>query len=136
MTAITRAPFPACEPRLPCAPTRRSTTFFLGVCELLTNQVDVAVADFERAIALGESPFLEEAHFYLAKARLRQGKLSAARDELTRTIETHGRLEDEARQLLAQVDILVARKNEMELGNWGTAGNWGTEEPENLRSTS
>ena len=78
--------------------------FFLGVCQLLTNQVDPAVADFQRAIALGESPFLEEAHFYLAKARLRQGNLPAARDELTRTVERRGRLENEARQLLAQVN--------------------------------
>jgi TolA-binding protein len=78
--------------------------FFLGVCQLLADQVDPAVADFQRAIALGESPFLEEAHFYLAKARLRQGNLPAARNELTRTIERRGRLENEARQLLAQVN--------------------------------
>jgi hypothetical protein len=85
--------------------------FFLAACHLLTNQVDPAVTDFQRAIALGESPFLEEAHFYLAKARLRQGNLPAARDELTRTIERRGRLEDDARQLLAQVNALIAAKS-------------------------
>jgi tetratricopeptide (TPR) repeat protein len=85
--------------------------FFLGACQLLTNQVDPAVADFQRAIALGESPFLEEARFYLAKARLRQGNLPAARDELARTIERRGRLEEDARQLLAQVNALIAAKN-------------------------
>lgn len=86
--------------------------FFLGVCQLLTNQADPAVADFQRAIALGESPFLEEAHFYLAKARLRQGNLPAARDELARAIERRGRLEPEARRLLAQVEARIEGKND------------------------
>jgi TolA-binding protein len=86
--------------------------FFLGACQLLTDQIDLAVADFQRAIALGESPFLEEAHFYLAKARLRQGNLPAARNELARTVERRGRLEKDARHLLAQVNALIASKNQ------------------------
>jgi TolA-binding protein len=84
--------------------------FFLGACLLLTGGTEPAVTELERAIALGESPFLEEAHFYLAKARLRQGQPGAAREQLTRTIERHGRFEKEARQLLAQVNVLVERQ--------------------------
>ncbi len=86
--------------------------FFLGVCLLLTDETEPAVTELERAIAVGESPFLEEAHFYLAKARLRQGQLGAAREQLTRTIERHGRLEKDARQLLAKVNALIAAKNQ------------------------
>jgi tetratricopeptide (TPR) repeat protein len=84
--------------------------FFLGVCYLLTERTDPAVAEFQKAIAMGESAYLEEAHFYLAKARLRQADIAAAREELQRTIERQGRLETEARRLLAQVDSLPQRR--------------------------
>jgi hypothetical protein len=84
--------------------------FFLAICELLTSHIDPAVEGLQKTIALGESPYLEEAHFYLAKARLRQNRLQDARDELTRTVERRGRLERGARQLLAQLDALIASK--------------------------
>jgi len=78
-------------------------TFFLAICNLLTDDVDAAVAGLQQTIALGDSPYLEEAHYYLAKARLRQGDVAAARTELERTIERRGQLETDARRLLAQV---------------------------------
>jgi TolA-binding protein len=78
-------------------------SFFLAACELLTDQLEPAAAGFERTIALGESPYLEEAHFYLAKARLRQGRVPAAREQLRQTAARRGRLEQEARRLLAQL---------------------------------
>lgn len=77
--------------------------FFLAICQLLTDDVDAAIAGLQQTIALGDSPYLEESHYYLAKARLRQGDVAAARDELERTIEQHGRLESEARRLLEQL---------------------------------
>jgi len=76
----------------------------------LTERTDPAVAELQKAIAIGESPYLEEAHFYLAKARLRQGDIQAAREELERAIERRGRLETEARRLLAQVDALQQKR--------------------------
>jgi tetratricopeptide (TPR) repeat protein len=82
-------------------------TFFLAICQLLTDELDPAVEGLQQTIALGESPYLGEAHFYLAKARLRQGRLSDARDELTRAIERGGRLEKNARQLRTQVEALI-----------------------------
>lgn len=90
-------------------PKAPHAAFFLGICQLLTDQVDPAVESLQKTVALGESPYLEEAHFYLAKARLRQGRLPDARDELTRTIERRGRLENEARQLLVQVNRLSGK---------------------------
>lgn len=77
--------------------------FFLAMCQLLTGDVESAAAGLEHTVALGESPYLEEAHFYLAKARLRQGDLAAARAELTLVVERRGRLEQEARGLLEQL---------------------------------
>jgi TolA-binding protein len=90
-------------------PGAPQTAFFLAVCHLLTAQVDAAAAGFERVIALGESPYLEEAHFYLAKARIRQGRVPDARDELRQTIALRGRLAQDARRLLTQLDALQAK---------------------------
>ena len=39
--------------------------FFLGACHLLTDHNDAAISELRRTIALGETPFLEEARFYL-----------------------------------------------------------------------
>ena len=93
-------------------PKAASAVFFLAVCQLLTGRPDTAVEGFQRTIALGESPYLEEAHFYLAKARLRQGDVAAARQELERTIRRRGRLETDARALLAQLGQITAGKHQ------------------------
>jgi tetratricopeptide (TPR) repeat protein len=92
-------------------PDRPRTRFFLAVSQLLLGQNSDAAASFERTIALGESPYLEEAHFYLAKAWLRLGRLPAARRELQQAIARHGGLAEEARQLIAQIDALAAGKD-------------------------
>jgi tetratricopeptide (TPR) repeat protein len=86
------------------SPTSAHVSFFLAICQLLTDQLDAAIAGLQATIALGESPYLEEAHFYLAKARLRQGDVRAAQTELKRTIELRGQLEADARRLLAHVE--------------------------------
>jgi TolA-binding protein len=86
------------------SPSSSHVSFFLAICQLLTDQLDAAIAGLENTIDLGETPYLEEAHFYLAKARLRQGDVRAAQSELKRTIELKGQLEADARRLLAQVE--------------------------------
>jgi tetratricopeptide (TPR) repeat protein len=88
------------DPRAPHA------VFFLGACYLLTDQPDAAIRAFQRAIALGDSPYLEGAHFYLAKALLRKGELAAAAAELHKTVHRKGELESRAQELLAQVERL------------------------------
>jgi hypothetical protein len=92
-------------------PAAPHAMFFLAICQLLTGQIEPAVGGLQKTIALGESPYREEAHFYLAKARLRQGRLRDARDELLSTIERRGRLEGDARQLLTQVNALLAGRD-------------------------
>ncbi len=56
--------------------------FFLGASRLVTDQPDAAAAAFRGVIALGESPYLPEAHYYLAKSLLREGKADVALREL------------------------------------------------------
>ena len=92
-------------------PNAPRIAFFLAICDLLTGRLDAAIDGLQKTIALGDSPYLEEAHFYLAKARLRQGDIRAARSELLQTIERRGRLEAEARRLVAQLDTHLAGKD-------------------------
>lgn len=84
-------------------PTSAQIAFFLAACQLLTDQLEPAAAGFERTIGLGESAYLEESHFYLAKTRLRQGRVPAAQEQLRQTAARRGRLEQEARRLLLQL---------------------------------
>jgi len=90
-------------------PDAPQIAFFLAACRLLTGEVGASASGFERVVALGDSPYLEEAHFYLAKVRIRQNRLPAAREELRKTVDRHGRLEPEARRLLMQLDALPAK---------------------------
>lgn len=77
--------------------------FFLGACHLLTGEVDRAIDAWRSVIELGESAYLEEARFYLAKALLRKGDVAGARAELQATIALAGDREAEARDLLRQL---------------------------------
>ncbi len=81
-------------------------SFFLGVCYLLTEQTDLGVVYLGRTIALGNSPYLEDAHFFLAKAYLREGDLTLAENELDKTTQLRGDREVEARELIQQVKKL------------------------------
>ena len=86
---------------LPGAPI--DAAFYLAVCELQTGQLQDAASAFERVIAAGESPYLEDAHFLLAKTRIRQRDVAAARTQLSRVIALAGDRREEARQLMSQL---------------------------------
>ena len=78
--------------------------FFLGVSLLLTGQQERGVAELQRTVALGDSPYLEEAYFYLAKGLLQKGDVSGARRALRAMIALGGDHQREAKQLLGQVE--------------------------------
>ncbi len=100
------AAIPGLESAARLDPDAPDAHFFLGACYLLTGRTDRAVERLSRTIALGDSPYLEEAHFYLAKARLRQRDLAGAQAELQKTIRLKGDREREAQDLLAQIQTL------------------------------
>lgn len=56
--------------------------FFLGASELMTGRPAPAADAFRRVIGLGDTPYLPEAHYYLAKALLRAGDRTTALREL------------------------------------------------------
>ena len=56
--------------------------FFLASSLLMEDRSPESADAFRRVIALGESPYLGEAHFYLAKALLRLGRGQEAQERL------------------------------------------------------
>ena len=82
------------------------TSFFLGICYLLQNQTDAGVEALRQTTQLGDSPYLEEAHFYLAKGYLQQRDVDAAIPELEKVIALNGALQTEAQALLEALQRL------------------------------
>ena len=83
--------------------------FFLGIAHLAEGQHDAGMARLRGTIAIGDSPYLEDSHFYLAKALLARRDLAGAEAQLNRVIQLRGPMSDEARRLLNQVRTLRSR---------------------------
>ncbi|MGO9228239.1 MAG: tetratricopeptide repeat protein [Bryobacteraceae bacterium] len=84
-------------------PGNSAAAFFLGICYLMQNRDDEAIAQLKATIALGDSPELEEAHFYLAKALLRKQNVPGAIAELRQAVAVHGPRQLEERNLLENI---------------------------------
>lgn len=74
--------------------------FFLGVSLLRIGETEPAIAALRAATARGDSPYLEEAHLYLARAHFGKGDFRAAERELETAIALKGDRGEEARGLL------------------------------------
>jgi tetratricopeptide (TPR) repeat protein len=83
--------------------------FFLGISSLMAGQLETGIDALRRTLALGDSPYVEDAHFFLAKAYLRRENVDDARDQLRQVERAGGARGDEARQLLLQLERLAAR---------------------------
>ena len=77
--------------------------FFLGASRLVAGANDGAAEAFRRVIALGPTPYLAEAHFYLAKALLRQGRAGDALDQLGQVGQADEAVSAEASELADSV---------------------------------
>jgi len=92
-------------------PDAAHARFFLGISYLLLAQDNAAIDQLQNTIALGDSGYLEDAQFFLAKAFLRRKDLGRAEMQLKKLIEPRGSRTAEARQLLAEVQRLKGRSN-------------------------
>ncbi len=101
-----RGAIPGLRTALEMNPKAADASFYLAACHLLLGQNDAAVAGLKETIALGDTPYLEDAHFYLAKAFLQKRDVSSAKRELKRITELHGDREEEARDLLRKFQQL------------------------------
>ena len=90
-------------------PAAPGISFFLGVSHLMLGHDDQAIAHLRTTVALGDSAYFEDAHWYLAKGYLRRRDLGAAETELKTVIQLHASRADEALRLLADVTKLKRR---------------------------
>jgi len=88
------------------APNLTHVQFFLGVSELLNGHTARAIAALQKSAASGISPYADEAHFYLAKAALREKNLAEARHELQVAIEQDAGPAGEAKRILSELKRL------------------------------
>jgi TolA-binding protein len=77
--------------------------FYLAICLLLTNDRPGGIQLLKDVTAGGETPYLESARFYLAKALLSEGNLAGADLQLRIIVEMHGKLEKQAQALHLQI---------------------------------
>jgi tetratricopeptide (TPR) repeat protein len=90
-------------------PKAAEIRFFLGVCYLLVGETEPAINHLRATIALGDSPYLEEAHFYLAKAYLKKSDVDAASEQLRKVIGLQGERRKEAESLMEQIQLVEKR---------------------------
>jgi hypothetical protein len=100
----------ALRPLAKPAPDAVAPLFYLGVCDLLTGNPAPAAEELRRVEALGDTPYLEPARFFLAKALLAKEDVASAATALELTIQLKGDRETEARQLLERVRALPIAK--------------------------
>lgn len=80
--------------------------FFRASSLLMLDRPADAAESYRRVISLGETPYLTESHYYLAKALLRLGRSSQARDELARAAARGGEVGAQASALADSVKEL------------------------------
>jgi tetratricopeptide (TPR) repeat protein len=97
------AALPALESASALDPAAPGPRFYAGICRLVAGNASDAAAALQAVIALGDSPYLEKAGFFLAKARLRQNDIKGAVAALETTAALHGDYEEQARAILKQL---------------------------------
>ena len=103
-----RAAVPLLKKAASLDPTRADAAFFLAAAELLAGDPSAARDGFERVLELGDTPFAEEARYYLAKAQLGQADVASAKVTLARIVADGGEFAIEATRLLSSLDELPA----------------------------
>ena len=81
-------------------PKSADAQLFLGICYLMDGQTEQAIGRLRATIALGATLDLEMAHFYLAKALIRQNDVTGSERELEKAIALRGDLEKQSKDLL------------------------------------
>lgn len=77
--------------------------FYLGICYLFRGDRPSGIAQLRSVIAAGNTPYLEQARYYLAKGLLGAGDVVGARQQLDDIIVMHGEMEQQAESLLVRL---------------------------------
>jgi tetratricopeptide (TPR) repeat protein len=84
-------------------PNAPNISFYLGACYLLEGRTSEGIESLQHTVDLGDTPYLEEALLLLAKARIRQRDLDAARAALERVVSLEGDFASEANDMLERL---------------------------------
>jgi hypothetical protein len=87
-------------------PSAADVNFYLGVCRILDDHPQESVPALKIAIAAGNSPYLQSAHYYLGKAYVQGMNLEGAETEFREAAKLTGSLSTDAKALLARVVTL------------------------------
>ena len=104
-----RSAIPDLEQAAGLDPAAAHIQFFLGVSQLITGDADSAIDSLRAAVAVGDSPYLEESHLYLAKALLQRQDVAAAQRQLQEVVALQGPRRAEANQLLDHIARLKSQ---------------------------
>jgi hypothetical protein len=90
-------------------PSAPDVNFYLGICRILDNHPEESISALQIAIAAGNSPYLQSAHYYLGKAYVQEMNLEGAEAEFRAAAGLTGSLSTDAKTLLARVVALRAQ---------------------------
>src|SRR5258706_1393612 len=76
---------------------------YLGICYLYTNNLTSGIAELRAVVSAGNTPYIEQARFYLAKELLWNRDVAGARQQLDLLIAMHGDMVQQAEVLLSQI---------------------------------
>jgi tetratricopeptide (TPR) repeat protein len=94
---------PGLEEAATLDPNAPNISFYLGACYLLTERTSKGVAELDRAVEMGDTPYLEEALLLLAQGHIRRQDLNDARTALERIVLLNGDLEPRASAMLERL---------------------------------
>ena len=77
--------------------------FYLGITLLMTNQNDEAIQNLLSLVKSSSNPYLEESHWYLAKACFRKKDIKSGKEQLEAVAGLNGPHAPEARRLLERL---------------------------------
>lgn len=93
---------PGLRAAVKASPQTARFNFYLGACYVLTGQTGAAIQSLHKTISLDNPAYSELAHFYIAKAYLRNHDVSRAEKELRITARLGGSKAAEAAEILHQ----------------------------------
>ena len=77
--------------------------FYLGITLLMTNQNDEAIQNLLSLVKSTSNPYIEESHWYLAKAYFRKKDIQSGKEQLEAVAGLNGSHAQEARKLLERL---------------------------------
>lgn len=89
-------------------PSHLPTTFYLGICYLMTDRLDPAISRLSRLTGPDSNPYSDESHWFQAKAFLKKQDLVSARRELNSVVASGGQHSEEAQQAVRLLDEIEA----------------------------